>query len=57
MGSRYIITGVQLGILMSSLDEKQRIILLQEVMDNQLLEDMIEINVKDKKFGLLGENE
>ena len=50
MGDRYIITGVQLGILMGSLDEKFRMKVLQEIMDNQLLEDIVELKVGDKTF-------
>jgi len=37
MGGRYFLTGVQLGILMSSLDESQKIKILQKVMDEQFV--------------------
>ena len=37
MGGRYYLTGVQLGILMSVLDEKTRMEILQDIMDNQYL--------------------
>lgn len=57
MGNRYVITGVQLGILMGSLDEKIRVRLLQEIMDNQILEDVVKIKIKDKNFVILGAGE
>jgi len=37
MGGRYFLTGVQLGILMSSLNESQKIKILQKVMDKQFV--------------------
>lgn len=39
MGGRYYLTGVQLGILMSNLDEKERMKILNEIMNNQYLGD------------------
>ena len=40
MGGRYYLTGVQLGILMSNLEEKDRMKILQSIMDNQFLGNM-----------------
>ena len=37
MGSRYFITGVQLGLLMSTTNEKTKMEILQEIMDEQYL--------------------
>ena len=37
MTGRYYITGVQLGILMSMIDEKIRMNLINEIMNNQFL--------------------
>lgn len=52
MGDRYVLTGVQLGILMSNTDEKFRMKVLNEIMNNQLLEDIVELKVGDRKFAL-----
>lgn len=54
MGNKYILTGVQLGILMSHMDEKTKMDILNDVMNNQLLEDIFEINVGNEKFLLRG---
>ena len=37
MGGRYFLTGVQLGLLMRLYDEKERMKILQKIMDNQYL--------------------
>lgn len=37
MSGRYYLTGVQLGILMSSLDEKVRMEILNKIMNDQFL--------------------
>lgn len=37
MGSRYYLTGVQLGILMADTDEKTRMKILNEIMNEQYL--------------------
>ena len=52
MGDRYVLTGVQLGMLMSDTDEKLRMKLLNEIMNNQLLEDIVELKVDNKTFAL-----
>ena len=38
MGNRYYLTGVQLGILMSEINEKSRMELLNEIMNEQQIE-------------------
>lgn len=55
MGNRYVITGVQLGILMADTDEKSRMKMLNEIMNDQMLEDVFVVKILNKKFALLGE--
>jgi hypothetical protein len=48
MGGRYYLTGVQLGILMANTDEKTRMKILQDIMDNQYLGDKEDLEAKRK---------
>jgi len=45
MGGRYFITGSQLGMLMSVMDEKEKLKLLQDIIDFQYIGDK---NIFDK---------
>ena len=45
MSERYFITGVQLGMLMSLQNEKDKMEILQEIMDNQYIGDKEEFDI------------
>lgn len=54
MGNRYWMTGVQLGILMSNTDEKVRMKILNEIMNEQLIENMSVVTSYENKEEVQG---
>ena len=54
MGGRYYLTGVQLGMLMASIDEEEKMKTLQEIMDNQFIDNFEAEDWKKKLMLLTG---
>ena len=54
MGGRYLLTGVQMGILMSITDEKTKMEILQEIMDNQFIGNIGDNDLIESFKELLG---